>query len=124
MFLLLWLACGEKDTGEMETVQEMTFTEIETEVLGLSCAFSSCHGGGASGLFLNGEDDYNSLVDVQAVTQPEYVLVKPGSPDESLLYLKMTNDPAISGDSMPPGMLLDDHFLEGIRLWILSGANP
>ena len=50
LVVLLGGCIESKDSGE--PVEPMSFSEIETEVLGLSCAFSSCHGAGAGGLTL------------------------------------------------------------------------
>ena len=70
----MWiLACGNKeDTGTEITLEEpATFTQIEEELIKVSCAFSSCHGMGAGGLELNGEDDYERLINQPSTVLPE-----------------------------------------------------
>ena len=49
--------------------------------------------------------------------------VNPGSPDTSYMYLKITNDPSISGSLMPAtGTMLDQALIDVIEQWILDGA--
>ena len=56
-------------------------------------------------------------------TSTGMMLVVPGDPDNSLLYLKLTTAPC--GDAMPPtgsGALPADA-IELVRQWILAGAK-
>jgi len=49
--------------------------------------------------------------------------IDPGSPENSYLYLKITNDPSISGSFMPAtGTMLDPALIAVIEQWILDGA--
>jgi hypothetical protein len=48
--------------------------------------------------------------------------VKPGAPDESLLYLKLDNMHVPCGQQMPPGGQLKQEFRDEVRQWIELGA--
>jgi hypothetical protein len=101
----------------------VTFTEVEAEVLGPSCAFSSCHGAGAGELTLDGQADHARLVDVAAVAAPGEVLVIPGDPDGSYLIAKLEGHAGIVGEPMPPPAGgLDPEMIELVRSWIEAGA--
>ena len=120
--LLLLAGCvGNKDSGM--SVEPMSFSQLETEVLGLSCAFSSCHGAGAGGLTLDGESDYERLVGAPSTQVDGAVLVVPGDSESSYFMQKLRGEADV-GDSMPPGALLDDVLLEQISGWINEGAQP
>ena len=123
MILVVLLGgCTEsKDSGEL--VEPMSFSEIETEVLGLSCAFSSCHGAGAGGLTLDGERDYDRLVGVASTQVDGATLVVAGDSENSYLMTKLRGEAEV-GDSMPPGALLDGVLIQQIASWIDEGALP
>ena len=125
MFSLIFLfGCGEKeDTAEDGgAVEPMSFTQIENEVLGLSCAFSSCHGAGAGALTLDGVNDYERLVDVPSSQIEGEILIIPGDAAGSYLMKKFRGEASIVGDPMPPGAALDADVLDGIAAWIDAGA--
>lgn len=81
-----------------------------------SCASSSCHGG----LFtpnLSPSTSLAALVDQASSVGVPYVT--PGVPEESYVYLKLIDDPSISGAAMPFGQpMLDEASLELVRTWI------
>ena len=47
--------------------------------------------------------------------------VKPGEPEQSLLYLKLHSN-APCGQQMPPGGRIKPEFLDEVRDWIANGA--
>ena len=53
LWSLFFFACGDKSVDSASDLPPATFTEIENELLGVSCAFSTCHGGNAGGLMLD-----------------------------------------------------------------------
>ncbi len=122
--LLVLVGCGEKaDTAaSADDAEAMSFVQIENEVLGLSCAFSSCHGAGAGELTLDGLNDYERLVDVPSAQMEGEILVIPGDSDGSYLMKKFRGEAGIVGDPMPPGTALDAEVLAGIAAWIDAGA--
>ena len=83
------LGCGDKDDTSVNEGPIPTFTELENEVFGVSCAFSSCHGSGTAGLFLNGEDDFERLVQAPSTIVEGEILVVPNDAKESYLVKKM-----------------------------------
>jgi hypothetical protein len=117
--LLLAFGCLEsREIGDPEI-----FSTVYEEVLSPSCAFSSCHGGGAGGLDLSTEDlAYDSLVDVESEVAAGWIRVVPGSADDSYVVAKMEGADEISGDTMPPGSVLDLDITERVRDWIDRGA--
>lgn len=115
LFLLLACANGD-DTGSWEP----TFTNVESQVLGPSCGFSSCHGSNTGDLTLDGEGDFDRLVNVDATTGA--VLVIPGDADGSYLIQKLEGTDGIEGDIMPPGGGLSADRVQLVRDWIDAGA--
>lgn len=121
LFLFLLVGCGEKEDTSHEELSVPSFTELETDVFGLSCAFSSCHGSGTAGLFLNGEDDFDRLVQAPSTIVEGEILVIPYDAEGSYLIKKMRGTDGISGDIMPPGGM-DAEVVQNIERWIDAGA--
>jgi hypothetical protein len=112
--LLLTVACGGG---------EPTFAELQADVLTPSCAFSSCHGGGAGGLTLGGTDDYAALVGAPSKVVDGEVLVVAGDSGASYLMKKLEGSAGIEGEPMPPPSGgLDPDAIEQLRAWIDAGA--
>ena len=113
-----------------------TYSSIDQSFFKVSC--TACHSGAqatsSGGLDLSG-DAFSALVNVtaqnsqaQSGSRPAGLLrVKPGDPDNSLLYQKLLIGPTPSpefGDGMPlnsPGSVCQET-REAVRLWIASGA--
>jgi hypothetical protein len=114
---LALLGCGEPEL-------EPTFANVRAEVLGGSCAFSSCHGVSTGELKLDGsQDDHARLVDAPSAAAVGEVLVVPGDPDASYLLKKLEGADDVVGDPMPPsGELLDAARIDLVRRWIEAGA--
>ena len=100
-----------------------------------SCALPACHGGErpAAGLRLEAAHLYRDTVNVRARTDSGFLRVTPGSPQLSLLYLKLL--PAGEGHYRGPRMPLSmeplrEEQIALVREWILSfpeeewGAPP
>jgi hypothetical protein len=120
--LCLAAGCGSKDSGGA-VAGATDWDTVHDEVLTPSCGFSSCHGGGAGGLTLDGsDDDHARLVGAAAVGQAGATLVVPGAPDDSYLWVKMSGVGDRAGDVMPPGGSVDDAALAQVRGWIEEGA--
>ena len=121
----MWiLACGSKeDTGTEITLEEpATFTQIEEELIKVSCAFSSCHGMGAGGLELTGEDDYERLVNQPSSVLPEETLIVPNDVEASYFFHKLVTGENIAGDIMAPAQGISDYQEALLRSWISEGA--
>ena len=121
----MWiLACGNKDdTGTEITLEEpATFTQIEEELIKVSCAFSSCHGMSAGGLLLDGEDDYDRLVNQPSTVLPEKTLIVPNDVNASYFFHKLVTGEDIDGDIMAPGQGISEYQEALLRSWIDDGA--
>jgi hypothetical protein len=74
--------------------------------------------------------DGNSLQQLVSITGtadrknlPPFLRVKPGSPDSSLLYIKITLPDSTQGELMPKGPdKLRQEDIDAIRQWIVNGA--
>ncbi len=87
---------------------------------------TSCHAGSFSpkNLSLALGDSFAYLVDVDSVEIPGVKRVLPGDPDNSYLFLKITNAPGIGGIPMPYGSYpMTQREIRMIRRWIEQGAS-
>jgi hypothetical protein len=117
--LLLAAACagggsdGDGDGGgaggcrcEPPGCPTVSFNSNVQPIFNRSCATSSqCHGpNGAQNLDLTAGNSIGNTVNVKSTQQLRRVLVRPGDPDDSYLFLKMTaGPPVIAGTLMPQG---------------------
>ncbi|MBI4607209.1 MAG: hypothetical protein HY721_35035 [Planctomycetes bacterium] len=101
-------------------------------IFATSCAQASCHSRAAAkgGLVLEGLLAYGQLVEVppanEAARARGLLRVKPGYPDKSFLYTKLTGDLGPEeGERMPDvGLPLSADEIELVRHWISDGAVP
>lgn len=103
---------------------EATFTRVQTEIFSASCAFSGCHGGGSAsaGLALDSGVAHGNIVDVPS-TQSSLDRIEPNDPGASYLFLKVIDDPSITGSRMPRGGApLSQTQIDLLRDWIERGA--
>ena len=106
------------DDHKSQTGKSLSFTMILNDVF-ISC--TNCHlkGAKSSGLDLS---DYANIVNIKSTEKPSLMLIKPGIPDSSYLYMKVTGDEGITGSRMPLGGRLTVDQLDLLRDWILAGA--
>ncbi len=79
-----------------------------------------CHGVNG-GLSLEPGQAEANLVGVPSTCNPQVLRVKPGDPDSSMLYWKITDDPRKCGQRMPAaGPPLTQEEIQLIRQWITS----
>jgi len=100
-----------------------TFTRVKTEVLP-TCAAVGCHGTIApqENLILAPNTAYANTVNVPSVEVSSMPRVKPGDPNNSYLYRKITGS-GITGERMPlGGPYLSDAQISLVRDWIRRGA--
>lgn len=125
----LWSTCAFVlaccDGGEPP--REATLTAVRADIFDPRCSASVCHSnGGARDLDLKNEP-FEGLVDVPSIADPDILRVKPGDPDNSLLFqVVQANVPdAELGelDQMPVGGQLDEADLDQLRRWIEEGAK-
>jgi hypothetical protein len=101
-----------------EEIDPSSYASVEPLFLSYAC--TGCHG--TSGNFTL---SYSTLLnDSSSITGTPYV--SPGNPEQSYLYIKLTNGMGISGQPMPLGGAgsMSDEDKELIAQWIMLGANP
>ncbi len=128
-------ACGDVSPTSVAETEELepglivapTFEEdIQSLLVRGGCTDSTCHGNGSGqgDLFLDDDTpwaNYNELINQQSTNEPEFVLVKPGDPEASLLVLRLEgrNSPLFPEENASPIKPVD---LTNIRTWIEQGA--
>ncbi len=131
--LLLGGCTVEEDPCGQFTGAEANLDSIHEVVFANSCAFSSCHGGGApqADLDLSTPDAaYASLIDMPSLTGSSgKILVSPGQPDSSYLLDKLkgigieSNESFPDATPMPPSQGgLCEPSITAISDWIAQGA--
>jgi len=116
--------CERAEEPQPNTVQP-TFGSIQENIFSTNCALSGCHKGSSPphGLNLEEGNAFNNIVNVPSKEVPSLLRIKPGQPDESYLYMKITGAAGIIGSRMPFGKPpLQDEQIEAIRQWIADGA--
>jgi hypothetical protein len=91
---------------------------------GYGCGDSDCHGG----ILISSDysvDTYESLLEQGEQARDLGICsIKPGDPDASYFYRKLSNASGIAGVPMPFGKpLMDQEDRETVRVWILEGAR-
>ena len=121
LILPMWTIFGcdhNADETEKQKDIEFTFAKILNDFF-VSC--SACHlkGAASGGLDLS---KYNNIVNVTSTQKSSFMLIKPGDPDNSYIFIKVTGTEGISGSRMPPGGQLSPNQVDLLRDWILAGA--
>lgn len=111
--------------------QIVTLADVQSRVFTPNCLTAFCHTSTAlaGGLVLEDGASYAALVNVPAVnfdaSNNGLVRVKPGDPDASFLYIKLTAPTLPQGSRMPMGQApLSNESIALVRTWIAQGANP
>jgi hypothetical protein len=101
-----------------------TLRTVQSEVFDKSCNFSACHKAvGSGGLNLE-SPTAAKLVNVASADAPTLTLVVPGKPEQSYLYLKLTQAMPATGVQMPKnGDTLSADRLALVHDWIAAGAK-
>lgn len=97
-----------------------TFAGMQTKLFNTTCALSGCHGENitqANLLLVEGKS-YSNLVNTQSTVYPQYLRVKPGDSENSLLIKVLRGDLV----QMPPQGKLDDAIIDSVAMWINNGA--
>jgi hypothetical protein len=125
--LFLCFSCAEKIVSEcdqqanIESGNDVTFSQIQNEILTPSCVFAGCHSGqfAAASLDLSASKSYDNLVNVASLQVPSLKLVLPENSGQSYLVRKLRGD---NTSVMPPGGVLENDVIEAVVTWIDSGA--
>ncbi len=129
LFSMAAFSCGSnsKPNSSGLTV-EPKLSSIQKEIFDVNCDAPSCHGSGKKGdLSLVAGKSFAQLVGIRSAADrknlPPFIRVKPGSPDSSLLFIKITAPDTSQGEIMPKGAdKLTQGNIDAIRQWILNGA--
>jgi hypothetical protein len=125
---LLLAACSDHITTSTDMVfddqgtpaSRVTYTMVQQQVLDLYCAVPGCHASGQPPDLTPGHT-YASTMGVPGSTG--LLLVAPGQPDSSYLYIKVTGGAGMRGERMPYGTApLPRAALDVLRAWIERGA--
>ena len=107
-----------------------TLESLEKKYFAGSCAFSSCHSAAkhAGELVLEPGLSYANLIGIPALHPGavNFVRVEPGQPDNSFLYIKVTQPQAGQGKLMPVGAsepVDADCGIAALKAWIAAGAK-
>jgi mono/diheme cytochrome c family protein len=134
LIFIAWLSVistscnSKKASDESAKPLDPKLSSLQQEIFDVHCSAPSCHGSGVKGgLSLVGANSYHQLVGVPSTTNrintPPLFRVKSGSPDSSLLYIKITSPDSTQGELMPKGSdKLTPDEIETVRQWIMSGA--
>ncbi len=136
--VLATVGCGSSGSGKPATL-DPTFTNVVANVITVkNCGGPLCHTAigtmSAGGMILGTKAQlYAQLVNVHADGTlcgttadggpTSYIRVVPGNPDESLLYLKLNQEPPC-GNAMPgSGTPLSQDLITLVHDWIAAGAQ-
>lgn len=112
---------GGEDERDADQSVESTFTFIQEAIFDRSCATSGCHV--TTYPNLSAGQSHAAIVNGASSAGPGQPLVKPGDPNNSYLYLKITGASGILGNRMPLGRAaLSDEYIAAVRTWIERGA--
>lgn len=98
-----------------------TFSEIQTNILNQSCAFSGCHASGSVSPDLSG-NSYSNIVSKQSSKGLNFI--EPNDPENSYLLQKVLGTSSISGSRMPlNNSALSQEKIDALIEWINNGAK-
>lgn len=108
-----------------QIVRSISFSKEIQPIFNRSCAVAGCHDSASQrgGLNLSAGVARGNLVNVRSAQNPNFIRVLPGKPEQSLLYLKISQPNPPVGAQMPPGqnpLPLEERLK--IWAWIIQGA--
>ncbi len=111
--------CDECNPVESD-VKLNTFSGIQTKLFDTTCALSGCHGSNATqaNLLLTPGNSYSALVNQQGSIFSQFLRVKPGDSENSLLIKVLKGELS----QMPPTGKLSDSIIDSVAMWIDNGA--
>ena len=108
---------------------DATFADLQESFFIPSCGGAGCHDSlsNAGGLDIESEGAFDRLMndpcENEIAVAEGLSRIAPGAPEESFLYMKLT-DPRGMGDIMPPWGAVDEASQQAIAAWIERGAEP
>ena len=126
-------AVADVPTQDVQATDAPTYQQVQEQALSGCGGFGpmSCHGKAPFGgsLNLSASNNWKALVNVDSTSKPGVALVKPGDPENSMLWRKLTNTLAqdgSEGDPMPKGEAIQwqkPPYADLVYAWILAGAK-
>jgi len=125
--LIFTAGCADHIVSECEECNPVevdlklnTFSGIQTKLFDTTCALSGCHGSNATqaNLLLTRGNSYSALVNQQGTIFPQFLRVKPGDSQNSLLIKVLKGELS----QMPPTGKLNDSIIDSVAMWIDNGA--
>jgi len=116
--------CAQTAQGPQSEMPDVAFSEVEG-VFARECVMCHQPYDAKGELTLHPGGAWVNVVNV-ASSQMDMMLVKPGDPEQSYLYRKLTNthtEAGGNGDAMPFDANLTAEQLEIVRGWIEQGAR-
>jgi hypothetical protein len=115
-------AASESEAGAQDAAAPCD--DIPSSVLAPRCGLSSCHdsSGTAAGLDLVSPNVFGRLVGKNASGGPGVLIDPGGSPQKSVLYLKLLPSPPFGAQMPFAGDKLDAATLACVAAWIASGG--
>ncbi len=120
--ILIHLCFGCSPPPTKSDSKTVTFSQVYQEVIKASCAFKSCHGGGAGGLNLVEGNAYDALLKKESFNEKGQTLVVPKAARLSL-FLKVLKQKVGKIRRMPPTEPLPQDKIEIVEKWISQGAK-
>lgn len=121
LWIMVFLACQSAKTPVIpegcDQTQNPDFATCVQPIFNRRCV--GCHGSNGGLSLEEGQAEAN-LINVPSTCNPAILRVAPGNPDQSLLYLKVTDDPMECGSVMPPSGPLPQEEATAIKNWIRS----
>jgi hypothetical protein len=114
---------GATGCDDLSGITPTPAVDFESQIQPILDGCANCHGAsGPAGLDLRAGESYDNLVGVISNTNPGRLLVDPGAPGTSALFLAVNCDsPGGPGFRMPGA---DSQQAALIRDWIAQGAPP
>lgn len=100
----------------------VTFARLQEQLFDQSCI--TCHkaGGGSAGLSLDVASSYEMIVNKVSKTDATMDIIEPGSPNVSMMYLRLT-DETLGSYNHTTLSTLKENDIELLKAWITDGAN-
>ena len=124
---ILWAGVVLAAVGALAQGGAPSYVEGVQPIFDRECV--KCHGpkDKKAKLDLSAPESYKALVNVPSREVPATLLVKPGDPEQSYLWLKLDHR-SEEGSGMPKGFFsarkLSERDLDTVRSWIAAGAQP
>lgn len=113
---------GPPSFGSFDAADERSPLEKVKGEIDQVCSQGGCHGGGAGGMGLHTNAEFDAMIDVPSEEMPAMLRVRPGDPEHSYVYLKVACEGGIVDACMPLTSRFDPRVKQMFHDWIEAGA--